>query len=229
MRQVKRLLMTGGAVALLGAALSMPVSAAGSGRITFVQGTPGVKVDICVGSTEIASNLAYGKYKAKVLSVGTRTIRFAKAAPGTCSGTGLYTWVRAVALDSDTTVVLTKFAPKKLVVFPDNYTSMMPLPAGSGMIIWRHASDIGTAGFRYTVDAGTPWYPAADAPYEKGDWGWGWRDDGFRMLWWAHIPPVLNAIAGPIELLTEGDTRHEMVLVGTTLGNTKLVRIDTPY
>ncbi len=73
MRQVKRLLMAGGMVALTAALLGAPAAAAGSGKVVFVQGTPGTKVDICVGSNEVVSNLAYGKYSTRTLAAGSRT------------------------------------------------------------------------------------------------------------------------------------------------------------
>ena len=226
MPHFRTLLMTGAAVALLGAALSAPAAAAGSGKFAFVQGTPGVKVDICVGNTEIASNLAYGKYTRETVSAGGKLFRFFKAGPGSCSGAKIATWARTVVADSDTTVVLTKFAPR-LVVYPDNLGQVPPL--GNGTIINRHAADIGTAGFRYTTDEGTPWYPAVDSPWEKGQWGWGWRVDALRMIWWAHQPPDQTAIAGPVELVVRGGFRHEQILVGSTVANVKLVRINTPY
>ncbi len=229
MRHFRTLLMTGAAVALLGASLSAPASAANTGKLAFVQGQPGVRVDICVGNKEIVSGLAYGKYAKRVVSSGNKLFRFAKAAPGACTGKKIVAWTRSVTVGSDTTVALTKFAPR-LVVYPDNLTSTPVPPAGSARVIMRHAADIGTAGFRYTIDEGTPWFPepTADSPWEKGVWGWGTRVDGLRMIWWAHVPPNQTAIAGPLELVVEGDTRHEIVLVGTTLANVKLVRIDTP-
>ena len=229
MRQVRSLLLSGAMIALLGATMSAPAAAAGSGKLTIVQGTPGIKVDICVGRTEVASKLAYGKYTRETVSAGAKLIRFHKAAPGTCTGAKITAWARTVVAGSDTTVALTRFAPR-VVAFPDNLTSTPVPPVGWARVIMRHAADIGTAGFRYTIDEGTPWYPepTVDSPWEKGFWGWGTREDGLRMIWWVHIPPDQTAVAGPVELVVEGDTRHEMVVVGTTLGNTKLVRIDTP-
>jgi hypothetical protein len=228
MRHFRALVMTGAAVALLGAALSAPASAANAGKITFVQGTPRTKIDVCVGNKEVVSNLAYGKYKVRLVSPGNKVIRFAKAAPGTCSGNKVASLVRTVAAGDNTDIVLTRFAPK-LVIFDDN--NLYAPPAGYGRILIRHAADIGAAGFRRSTDEGVPWYPSptVDAPFNKGQWGGGnWSADT-RMIWWVHQPPAQTAIAGPVELVVEDGVRHEYFLLGTTLNNVKFLRIDSAY
>jgi hypothetical protein len=226
MRRSRTAILACGLVALLGVTLSVPAAGAGTGRILFVQGRPDVTVDICVGNVEIASRLAYGDSRARRLSAGTKVIRFAKAAPGACTGTSLATRRRPVTAGSDTTVVLTRFAPR-VVVYPQT-----PGVPGSpvGQFVLRHAADIGRAGFRYTSDQSIPWYPepAVDAPFRKGDWGVGTAVADLRMFWWAHRPPEQAVIAGPVELVVEASVRHELVLVGTTLGNLELIRIDSP-
>jgi hypothetical protein len=226
MRHFRTLLMTGAAVALLGAALSAPVSAANAGKLTFVQGQPRTKIDICVGNSEIVSNLAYGKYKARLISAGNKVVRFAKAAPGTCSGAKVATLVRNIGVGDNTTVVLTRFAPK-LVIFDDN--NDFPPGAGFGRILMRHAADLGAAGFKYTTDDGVPWLPipTADSPFTKGQWGGGNFSADTRMIWWVHLPPDQTAIAGPVELVVEDGVRHEYILVGTTAGNARFLRIDS--
>lgn len=218
--------MGGAAVALLGAALVAPASAATAGKFTFVQGQPGVKIDICVGRTEIVSNLPYGKYKVRLISPGSKIIRFAKAAPGTCSGSKVANLARTVGAGDNVTVVSTRFAPK-LVVFDDN-NDFLPGP-GAGRILMRHAADVGEAGFRRTTDEGTPWFPTptADSPFTKGQWGGGNWTAETRMIWWVHQPPAQTAIAGPVELVVEDGVRHEYILVGTTVNNARFLRIDS--
>ena len=226
MRQLRAALTACATVVLLLVAVSAPV-AADDGTILFVQGRPGVAVDICVGATEVISKLAYGEHRVRRLAAGTVAIRFTRAAPGACSGRMLATRRRTVDPDSSRTMVLTRFAPK-LVVFPETPTG----GAGRnlGTFVLRHAADIGKAGFRYTSDQSIPWYPepSADAPFSKGDWGIGTVVAGVRMFWWAHRPPAQLVLAGPVEIVVEPSTRHELILLGTAAGNLKLIRIDTP-
>jgi hypothetical protein len=226
MRQLRRILLIVGAATLLGAVLGAPVTAAG-GRILFVQGRPGTSVDICVGGKEVASGLEYGAHRARFVAAGSTRLRFTKAAPGACTGGQLAARRFEVGPGSDTTIVLTRDAPK-LVVYPQT-----PSPARGpsvGTFVLRHAADTGRAGFRFTTDETIPWYPepAVDAPFRKGDWGIGTAVAGLRMFWWAHRPPEQTVIAGTVELVVEGATRHELILVGTVLGNLRLLRIDSP-
>jgi hypothetical protein len=225
MRQLRAALVACGALVLLTAAGA--AVAAGEGTILFVQGRPGVSVDICVGGREVASKLAYGDHRLQQLGAGTVRLRFTEAAPGACTGRLLASRRRAVTADTIRTVVLTRYAPR-LVVYPAT-------PRGGsgpqlGTFVLRHASDIGKAGFRYTSDESIPWYPypAAEAPFSKGDWGIGTVVAGVRMYWWADRPPSRAAIAGPVEIVIQPSTRIELLLLGTAVGNLKLIRIDTP-
>jgi hypothetical protein len=225
MRQLRAAVTAGAIAVLLLVAMGAPVAAA-DGTILFVQGRPGITVDVCVGANEVASKLAYGEHRIRRLAAGTVTIRFTSAAPGACTGRMLATRRRTVDPDASRKMVLTRFAPK-LLVFPE--TPDGDAGRNLGTFVLRHAADTGKAGFRYTSDQSIPWYPepTAEAPFSKGDWGIGTVVAGVRMFWWAHRPPARTVIAGPVEFVVEPSTRHELILLGTAPGNLKLIRIDT--
>jgi hypothetical protein len=67
---MRRLLIT--LLPSLAVAFSAPVSAADTGRITFVQGRPGTRVDGCVGRREIVSALPYGRAASRVVDIGAQ-------------------------------------------------------------------------------------------------------------------------------------------------------------
>jgi hypothetical protein len=226
MRQLRAALVACGALVLLLTATGA-AAAADQGTILFVQGRPGVSVDICVGGTEVASKLAYGEHRLRRLDAGTVRLRFTEAAPGACTGRLLASRRREVTADTIRTVVLTRSAPR-LLVFPA--TPRGDSGPNLGTFVLRHASDIGKAEFRYTSDESIPWYPypSAEARFSKGDWGMGTVVAGVLMYWWADRPPSRAAIVAPVEIVIQPSTRIELLLLGTTLGNLKLIRVDTP-
>jgi hypothetical protein len=223
MRQVKRLLMAGGMVALMAALLGAPVAAAGSGKVVFVQGTPGTKVDICVGGNEVVSNLAYAKYATRTLPAGNRVVRFFKAHSGACVGTRLATWNPTIGSGSLQTVAITKFAPK-VVVFD---TTTLPAPSpGFARMVWRWATDVDGLSMRWQYGNGTVWYPTADAVFAKGDQGVGVAQVDLSMFLWGYVQPDLEAVFGPILVVGDDNWLYEEVVVGSSLANLKVVRIE---
>src|SRR4029079_5796778 len=100
-------------------AIAMPIlgsaALAASPHIAVVQGIPGKTVDVCIGNSEVKSNLRFGKWFERNVGVGNRTIRFRTAAAGTCSGQVITKKTRTFALDDDLTIVVTAKAPKVLV------------------------------------------------------------------------------------------------------------------
>jgi hypothetical protein len=225
MQAVRRSLLTCVGVALLGAALSAPAMAAGSGKFLFVQGIPGKKVDVCVGNTEIVSNLAYARTAHMAVSTGNKLIKFRNAAPGVCAGSVIASWTRAVAAGSETTVAITKYAPR-VVVFPDTLTSTPPPPAGAARVYWRSASDVDGLGVRWVYTDGNPWTPTADPVYDKGVWGFGIASLDTSMLFWVHVYPDLKAVASPIQIIADAENYHEFIIVGTTLKNLRVVHLE---
>lgn len=225
MRKLRNILLAGTAVALVGASLGAPVSAAGSGKFLFVQGIPGKRVDVCVGNAEIVSNLAYAKTAHRTVSTGSKTVRFLNAAAGKCTGTKIASWVRTVTEGSETTVAITKFAPK-VVVFPDTITSTDPPSSGYARVYWRHAAEVENLGVRWVYTDGSPWTPSADPVYAKGTWGWGYAQLATSMLFWVHVWPQLDAVAGPLQIIADELNYHEFIIVGTTLANLKVVHLE---
>ena len=225
MRQVKRLLMAGGMVALTAALLGAPAAAAGSGKVVFVQGTPGTKVDVCVGSNEVASKLAYGKYATRTLAAGSRTVKFRTAKAGTCTGGVLATWNTTVAAGSLRTVAITKHAPK-VVVFPDTVTLGAPIAGLYARAVWRFASDVDGLSLRYAYEDGIVWNPTADAVFAKGQQGVGVAQVDENMLFWGYVQPDMSAVFGPLQVVGEDGWLYEEVVVGTQLSNLRVVRIE---
>lgn len=227
MRRLLITLLPGLAVAFAAVALSAPVSAGDTGRIVFVQGRPGVRVDVCVGGREIVSALPYGHAAARVVAIGARRFTFLRAADGRCQGERIVGWYRMVAPGSDTTVALARETPR-VVVFADDH-DYAPDP-GSSRLVMRNASDLGMVTFRYTLDPGTVWHPTPtviDDGFEKGAWGGANWTPGLEPIWWVERSSDGTALGSALTLMTKADTRHEVVLVGTTPRNARLVRVDT--
>ena len=216
-------LVVGASLALI-LVLGSSVAAAAAGLVGFVNGVPGTKIDVCVNNRVVKSGLRYGRAVLRDISDGAKTVKFRKDGAG-CSGQVLSTKSFVVDPGDDFTIVATKKQPDKVLLF-DN--ASVPFDPAGGIVMNRHAADIGVAGFKYSYpDDGTPWFgAAADEPWQKGFWGYGSRAEGILMNWWAHVPPSQAAIAGPFQLEVEADTRHEQILVGTTLGNVRFVRLD---
>jgi hypothetical protein len=212
-----------GAMALL---LSVSMTAAASGRLAFVNGIPGKRVDVCVNGKEIKSGLKYGKAIVRNLGNGSKALRLRVARSGVCTGSSLGGRQLAIVDGADLTIVGTKVAaPQRVLVWENTEPDLSP----GGLVILRHAADIGTAGFKFaTPSGGTPWFNAVDDPWTKGVYGWGGRAAGTSMIWWAHQPPAQEAIAGPYQLIVESGIRHESILVGTNLGNVRFARLAVP-
>lgn len=224
MHRIQRLFLGVGTTALLAAALTVPAAAAGTGKVVFVQGTPGTKVDICVGGNEVVSNLAYAKYATRTLASGNRVVRFFKAHSGSCVGTRLATWNPTIGTGSLQTVAITKFAPK-VVVFPD--TSTLGAPSlGYARMVWRWATDVDGLSMRWQYGDGTVWTPTADTTFAKGDQGVGGAAVDLSMFLWGYVQPDLSAVFGPIQVVADANWLYEEVVVGSNLGNLKVVRIE---
>jgi hypothetical protein len=199
--------------------MAAPVSAAATGRLILVNGVPGKTVEMCVNNKEVAKKVKYGRHVIRRQSPGTKIVKFKKASAGTCTGKLLGKSSVLLGDGEERVVVVTKRIPLKVVAFP--------ALVGSAGQVFRHAADIGTAGFkRIDPDTGTPWFPAADEPFEKGDWGSG---SGWSTVpphvWWAHQPPSQVPIAGPFTGQYTAGVRYEHILVGSTLANVRFVNV----
>ncbi len=111
MRSIRALIATSVVAALAITAMAAPASAASMGRMAVINGIPGTKIDICIGSSkEIRSGLKYGGVYKKRLT-GIKKLRFRKASPGTCKGKILAGRTIGFPGGSDKTVVVTSKAP----------------------------------------------------------------------------------------------------------------------
>ena len=233
MHRLRTLVATSLVAALALGAMAAPASAASKGKLTVVNGMPGVKVDVCIGSTnEIKSGLKYGATYAKQVS-GTKKLRFRKAAPGTCKGKLLAARTVAMPLGSDKTVVFTKKTPKVLVF--NNHRVDVYNPNPVGVLAVRHAADLNwnTIHFDYRLweegpGGSLPPTLAADDPnaYEKGDA----RSQTLALS--SYRMQVLATRPAGTPVLRESDVfpvkelrRHEFYFLGTSATNAKLVHV----
>jgi len=233
MRRFRTLLTTSLVAALAIGALAAPTAAATKGKMAVVNGMPGIKLDVCIGSTEVRSNLPYGGVYKKQLT-GVKKLRFRKASAGKCKGKVLAAKTMNFPSGSDKTVVATKKAPKVLV-FGNANLGIQPAVTFDSALAIRHSADLGfnTVRFDYRLwervfDGPLPPTIAADPvlTYEKGDQ----RAAGI-------VSSVLRFQA--VALRSDGVTeiresdifevkplrRYEIYLVGTGTANSKLVRV----
>jgi hypothetical protein len=206
----------------IGLSAAAPAAAAHQGRIVFVNGRPGSNVEVCINGKEVTSSLRYGQHVVRLLGPADKMLKFRKSRSGTCRGDLLGKTSVALVPGGDWVVLLTRFAPNKVLVW-DAATL-------GASIVMRHGADLGTVGFKWTVpESDGPWVPALDAPYVKGQWGWGYGAGvGKPHIFWAHQPPAQNPIAGPIAFTPEAGRRFEGILIGTSLGNVRLKLFSVP-
>jgi hypothetical protein len=120
--------------------LAMPTTAATKAKMVLVNGIPGTSIDVCVGTNEIKSNLAYGAAYKKQL-VGTKALRFRKAAPGHCTGRLLAGKRVGFPSGADKSIVVTSKSPKVLVFDNAGLGTLPAAPAVSALAV-RHAADL---------------------------------------------------------------------------------------
>lgn len=233
MHTLRRLALAGAAVALLGAALSAPVTAAGTGKLTIVQGIPGTRVDLCIGSVEVASAMPYGRVVTKSLPAGAKLVKVFAARAGTCVGSPTYGRARVgLPGGSDKTVVLTRKEPGRVLVFDNRSPSDLTVvpPDGSGWIVVRQASDLGPVAIRAAVNPETfPWMPAADPAWAKGQY----FDQSHSIVGSSHLimaTPVDTAtpLASTSVYVLKGSLRYEHILVGTSAANARFINLQRP-
>ncbi len=233
MNRLRTLAVTSLVAALALGAMAAPAAAVSKGKLTVVNGMPGTKIDVCIGSqNEIKSGLAYGASFRKQL-VGSKKLRFRKAAPGKCKGKLLAARTVGLPGGSDKTVVFSKKAPKVLVFNNDRVDYVLPNPVG--VLAIRHAADLrwNAVYIDYQLwqeGLNGPLLPAlADddpASYEKGDA----RSQTLALSSFRMQVVVKRPAGTPV--LRESDIfevkelrRHEFYFIGTTAANSKLVHI----
>ena len=113
---------------------AVPASAAVQTDLAWINGLPG-KVDVCIGRTEIISNLRYGRAKFYLWEPGTFRFVIRKAAAGKCNGRKLGVVRTTIGASGDQTAVIWKpFRKLKIKVF-DNDTTV---EAGASSLVYRH-------------------------------------------------------------------------------------------
>jgi hypothetical protein len=200
---------------------SSPAAADHQGRIVFVNGRPGSNVEVCMNGSEVKSSLRYGQHAARLTGAGTKTLKFRKSSRGTCRGDVLGQTSVSLSVGGDWVVLLTRHTPDKVLVWDAAQAFGSP-------VVIRHGADLGTVGFKWTrAENGQPWFPAADAPYIKGQFGYGGQEN-IAYVFWAHQPPAQTPIAGPITFTTSTDRRTEGILIGTSLANARFKLFSVP-
>ncbi len=234
MRSIRALIATSVVAALAITAMAAPASAASMGRMAVINGIPGTKIDICIGSSkEIRSGLKYGGVYKKRLT-GIKKLRFRKASPGTCKGKILAGRTIGFPGGSDKTVVVTSKAPKVLVFNNAGLGTLSAIPDGAMAI--RHAADLtwNTVHFSralWKVEREIPVGPstAEDDPdaFEKGDQFLGetYISDTLQMQVRASRMGGSPVLAASPVFEVKPLRRYEFVFVGTKATNVKLVRV----
>lgn len=230
-----RILIATSVVALLAISTSAaPVSAAAGGKMAFVNGIPGTRVDVCIGNKrELKSGLAYGKTYKRSLA-GTKKLRIREAGRGTCRGKVLARRNVRFTPGSDKTIVATAKRPKVLV-FDNAALGTAALPP-DGAIALRHAADLGANSvyFYYSVwdeplirDQGfTP--SAVASPFDKGDQFTSGlvvpEEDRVMRVKVTRTDPAVVIARGPLVDQVKL-RRYEYIFVGTKHRNAKLVQV----
>ena len=238
MRGLRKVLLTGAATALAITALgAAPASAADTtGTIAFVNGHPGVSLDVCIGSKEQRSGLPYGAYfHKKVIGTGPKLVRFFKRNDArTCGGTLVAKkWVN-IGQGWDKTLVVTKRSPK-LLVFDNNGSFFLGEIPPSGPLLgsaWhaqRSAADfdVDMQMKYYDIAGDIQIFPSAVGTWTKGDERLNTANVSSGFIW--SIQPFMPGTTTPIiskYKLYQPSRRYEWILVGTKKGNAKMVVIN---
>jgi hypothetical protein len=210
--------------ALLGAtvlgALSAPTAALQGPRLAIVNGIPGRTVDVCVDNTEVRSNLRYGKWVQRVLSPGNASLRFRAASPGNCKGTVLGKESLVLAADADLTIVGTRL-PDKVVAFDNNPLPLFTLAHAR----FRYAGDLGDVNLVAQITSFSA--PAAAPPvFHKGDQSTPLTSGNpFAMRYAVFKAGTPQAFRDTGWIAVESGQRLEVVIVGSTTGNDRVVII----
>jgi hypothetical protein len=237
MHKMKSLIASVAVTAIAAATLAAPATAAPTkGYLTAVNGIPGVKVDVCIGSNkELRSKLGYGGVAKKRLA-GTKALRFRKAGPGVCKGKVLGGKTVNFSGGADKTVVLTSKAPRVLVFGNATLGAQLAADPPDSALSVRHAADLANNKVYFLrtfwdnpIIEDDPITPSVAFPFGKGA--------HFSTNLWSAPGSILRLKAtrsdhqivvakSPLVQL-EPLNRYEMVLIGTKVVNAKLILIKT--
>jgi hypothetical protein len=230
----------GAAVAALSiTALGAPVAAADTkGDFAFVNGIPGVKVDVCYKGKEVVSGLRYGKVAFRKVPKGVKAFKFFKKDPRTCKGKLLArSLAHDVKPDTDRTLVVTKVAPK--VHSFDNVGLLGGTTGTAGPIVVRHAAELGDVRFLVDVSPVEPKPVDVDLAstsavgnvFSEGDQGIEGIVLGppFRFVALLEVArPDGRVFRGPVIRYLPDYKRLEWILVGTKEKNARIVGFKRP-
>jgi hypothetical protein len=229
MRRLKAIIVATAVTALAVTALGAPASAqlVERGTLTFVNGIPGQKVDVCVNGKEIRSGLPYGGKKAKRMFAAQKMVKFFKKDPRRCRGKLLATKRVNLLPDAEYTVVITKKKPRKVLVF--NNTPLVQLRTAS----WRYAGDMGDVDLKYDLwfkffedEPLVPIVPAANGTaWKKGYFSHAEFPVGGVIRTKASWPGQVRAFASSPAVFYDPTKSVEWILVGTTAKNARFVLV----
>jgi hypothetical protein len=218
-----RLLIAGATLALAATTLgATSASAANESRITFVNGIPGVPIDICLKAQQVKYGLKSGHVTTKIRDNGSHKLKVFKKKAGGCNGVKLAETTISVSYQ-DLTVVITRGAPKVLIFDNTSYTTGV----GGSVIVYRHAADLGPVAFHHVQSEIIS--PAADPVWLKGDESAFPFQPGRKIGLMVTRPGQTADLASPKYQISQDQRRHEWVLIGTKGSNAKIVPFSRSY
>jgi len=190
--------------------------------LALVNGIPGRTVDVCIGNSEVRSGLRYGAFTVRTVGLGSRTIRFRTASPGSCNGNVLAQTTLILVADDDRTVVAARRAPK-VVVFDNR-----PFPpTTNGRATFGYAGDLGDIHVAPVFIGFSA--PAAPPPsFDKGDRSHLAFNVPFAVSYNLFLAGRSQTFRETAFLSIETGQRLEVILVGSSLRNDRVVLIRRP-
>lgn len=231
-RRPRTLMLAVATAALAITSIGAPGAAApGKASVVFINGAPGRSADVCINGREVRSGLRHGQKLSRSVIAGKKNVRFHVRAPGNCRGALLGRRTVTFAPGGETTIVLTRRSPRKVVVFNRDLAPLAVPAAPPSIGIVRHAADVGPMYIswqlhNFVTAPVEPVSPALISPFLKGQ-------SSETLLLYPTLPALMilathPALAAdefiaprvfPVKLFR----RYEWVLVGTNARNARWV------
>lgn len=231
MPTVRTFLISGLATASLITVLVVPTAAADTkGTLAIVNGIPGQKVDVCLDGKELKSGLKYGgKVLKNVVATGSKKLRFYKPDPRSCRGSLVARKNFPLVAAEDLTIVVTKRAPKIVIVSNEPLGEIPPKgePHGGSFAAWRHAAEF-AVNFKLRVwshNPEEPIQPAVDPTWSKGQHSAAGYGPDFILQLRVTLPESNHTLALRRTYI-DSEHRYEWIFVGTKPGNARMVFLD---
>jgi hypothetical protein len=137
----KMMLMASTGLLMLGL-LAVPAQAVEPAFVMDLNGIPGVKLELCVGGSEIVHGLGFGRYDLKrSVAAGPSTVVVRSASTGDCKGTKLF--AAAINLEAGKSYTIVYWKPGKAYE-ARLFTDDLALPAAdAATLTMRHLANTG--------------------------------------------------------------------------------------